>query len=649
MPTEVKSNSMQYNVNDYAKKIGVPEQILLDALAESDVQVTDGQFECDSDTLEFVTELAKENAPEDGNTVHLQPGRTPRDLANAFGVTEKEVQMTLIKKFKTMATLTTVLGDDLVENLGSEFGKTVKWGAPEAPKKSTAKIGVAKKGGGAVLRSPVVTIMGHVDHGKTSLLDYIRKANVVSKEHGGITQHIGAYQVNLPEGTITFLDTPGHAAFTAMRARGAQVTDIAILVVAADDGIMPQTKEAISHAKNAGVPIIVAINKIDKAGANVDKVLMALPQHELVPEAYGGDIITVPVSAHTGEGVPQLLEMILLQAEILELKADPDGDFKGVVVEAQLEKGRGPVATVLVEEGTLKVGDIVTVGDTWGKIKAMSDFAGARVKSATPSQPVEILGLNDVPGAGDPVYAAKDEREARDYADAVADKAKAKLNSGPKKKLSLRDLKKHLEATEVKDLNLIIKADVQGSVEAVRGLIEKIENEEITVKVLHSGVGSITESDILLASTADAICVGFNVKPEIKARQEADRQKIEIRTYTIIYELIEDIEKAVIGMLEPKFEEEYHGTVEVRAVFKLTKAGKVAGSHITDGKVLRNDKVRVKRGGELVYEGNIESLRNVKQDVREMTAGQDCGLRFVNWDEFKEGDIVEAYDMIQID
>jgi translation initiation factor IF-2 len=640
---------MQYNVKDYAKEIGVPEQTLLDALAESDVEVVNGKFACDTDTLEFVAELARENAPEDGNSVHLQPGRTPRDLAAAFGVTEKDIQMTLIKKFKTMATLTTVLGDDLVEKLGSEFNKTVKWGAPAAPKKSTAKIGVAKKGGGAITRPPVVTIMGHVDHGKTSLLDYIRKANVVSKEHGGITQHIGAYQVNLPEGTITFLDTPGHAAFTAMRARGAQVTDIAILVVAADDGIMPQTKEAISHAKNAGVPIIVAINKIDKAGANPEKVLMALPQHELVPEAYGGDIITVPVSAHTGEGVPNLLEMILLQAEVLELKADPDGEFKGVVVEAQLEKGRGPVATVLVEEGTLKVGDIVTVGNTWGKIKAMTDYAGERIKTAGPSQPVEILGLNEVPGAGDPVNYAADERDAREYASAAEDRIKAALNSGPKKKLSLRDLRKHLEATDVKDLNLIIKADVQGSVEAVRGLVEKVQNDEVNVKILHAGVGSITESDILLASTGNAICVGFNVKPEPKAKQEADRQKIEIRTYTIIYELIEDIEAAVKGMLEPKFEEEYHGTVEVRAVFKLTKAGKVAGSHVTDGKILRNDKVRVKRANEIVFEGTIESLRNVKQDVREMFAGQDCGLRFNGWEDFKEGDIVEAYDMVQID
>lgn len=649
MPTEVKSSSMQFNVNEVAKKTGVPPQTVLDVTAELGITVSDGQYEADSDTQELIEDSCREQAPDDGSAVSMPKGRTPRDIATALGVPDKEVILVLIKKFKTMATLTTVLDDELTIKVVAEFNKSVKWADAEPAKQTAPKIAAGPATGGAITRSPVVTILGHVDHGKTSLLDYIRKANVVSKEHGGITQHIGAYQVNLPEGIITFLDTPGHAAFTAMRARGAQVTDIAILVVAADDGIMPQTQEAISHAKNAGVPIIVAINKIDKAGANVEKVLMALPQFELVPEAYGGDIICCPVSAHTGEGVPQLLEMILLQAEVMDLKADPKAEFRGVVVEAQLEKGRGPVATILVEEGTLKIGDIITVGNTYGKIKAMTDYAGERVKSAGPSQPVEILGLNDVPGAGDKVVYAHDEREARDLAGERIDAEKARLNSGPKKKLSLRDLRKHLDADVIKDLNLIIKADVQGSVEAVKGMVEKVENEEVKVKILHAAVGSITESDILLASTANAICVGFNVKPEPKAKTEAAQQKVEIRTYTIIYELIEDIEAAVKGMLEPKFEEEYHGTVEIRAVFKLTKAGKVAGSHITDGKVLRNDKVRVTRAGELIYNGSIESLRNVKQDVREMTAGQDCGLRFVNWEGFKEGDLVTVFDMVQID
>lgn len=638
---------MLINVNEFAKECGVAPALVGSTLAEYGIEIANGSFEADDDTRGMIKELLLASGGS-SNSISLAPGRTPRDVATALGVPDKEVQMTLIKKFKAMVTLTTTLQDDLTEKLVAEFGKTVVW-ATASTNKAKPAIKSAVPAGGAIKRPPVVTILGHVDHGKTSLLDYIRKTTVVSGEHGGITQHIGAYQVDLPEGVITFLDTPGHAAFTAMRARGAQVTDIAVLVVAADDGIMPQTQEAISHVKNAEVPIIVAVNKIDKPSANVEKVLMALPQYDLVPESYGGEVICVPVSAHTGDGVPQLLEMILLQADMMDLKADPRGTFEGVVIEAQLEKGRGPVATVLVEEGTLKVGDIIVVGRTWGKIKAMSDFAGVKVTSAGPAQPVEILGLNDVPGAGDKVESAKDEREAREIANQRELVERAKLQTGPKKKMSLRDLRKHLETSEIKDLNLIIKADVQGSVEAVRGMVEKIQNDEVKVRILHSGVGTITESDILLASTANAICIGFNVKPETKAKSEAERQKVEIRTYTIIYELIEDIEAAVKGMLEPKFEEEYHGTVEVRAVFKLTKAGKVAGSHVTDGKILRNDKVRVKRGTEIVFEGGIDSLRNVKQDTREMFAGQDCGLRFQGWEDFKEGDIVEAYDLVQID
>ncbi|MFO0091042.1 MAG: translation initiation factor IF-2, partial [Armatimonadota bacterium] len=501
---------------------------------------------------------------------------------------------------------------------------------------------------GAPKRPPVVTILGHVDHGKTSLLDYIRRANVAAQVAGGITLHIGAYQVELPEGVITFLDTPGHAAFTAMRARGAQVTDIAILVVAADDGIMPQTIEAISHVKNAGVPIIVAVNKIDKPEANPDRVLQQLMQYELIAEAYGGEVITCNVSAMTGEGVPHLLEMILLQADVMELSADPKGDVKGVVIEAKMERGRGPVATILVEEGTLRVGDIVAVGNTMGKIKAMTDYRGERMKEAGPSMPVEILGLDDVPGAGDKVEQMGDEREARDLVTQRVQDQRARELTKPKKKFSLQDLKSLSAQEDVKDLNIIVKADVQGSVEAVRGLLDKLEHPEVRVRVLHAGVGSITESDILLASASDGLVVGFNAKPETKAKSEAERQKVEIRTYSIIYELIEDIEKALKGMLEPKFEEDYHGTVEIRAVFKLTKAGKVAGSHVTDGRIFRNDKVRVKRGEEIVFEGELHSLRNVKQDVREMFAGQDCGIKFQGWEDFAEGDVVEAYDLVKV-
>lgn len=632
------------DVAELAKKHKVsPNQITV-ALAELGVDVENGKFQADDDVVELVLDSIQDSG-EAGKTLFLEPGRTARDLASALGVADKEVQMLVIKEFKVMATLTTPLADDLSEKVADKFGYSIKWGAvtPKKPASAAKKVSV-----GAVPRPPVVTILGHVDHGKTSLLDYIRKTSVANKEHGGITQHIGAYQVKLPEGVITFLDTPGHAAFTAMRARGAQVTDIAILVVAADDGIMPQTIEAINHAQSADVPIIIAINKIDKADANVDKVMQSLTNHQLVPEAYGGQTIVCPVSAHTGEGVPHLLEMILLQAEVLEKKADPRGDLEGVVIEAKLEKGRGPVATVLVEEGTLKVGDSVVVGNTWGKIKAMTDYTGERLKEAGPSVPAEILGLGEVPQAGDRMERYPSEKEARATAESRSEEARAKALSKPARKISLRDVQQQLTEDTTRDLNLIVKADVQGSVEAVKGLIDKIDNDEINVKIVHAGVGSITESDILLATASNAICVGFNVKPEPKAKTDASIHGIEIRTYTVIYELIEDIEAAVKGMLEPKFAEEYHGTVEIRASFKLTKSGKVAGCHCTDGKILRNDKVRVKRDGELVFEGDLDSLRNVKQDVREIIAGQDCGIKFEGWEDFAVGDIIESYTIIQV-
>jgi len=490
--------------------------------------------------------------------------------------------------------------------------------------------------------------MGHVDHGKTSLLDYIRKANVASKEHGGITQHIGAYQVELPEGKITFLDTPGHAAFTAMRARGAQVTDIAILVVAADDGIMPQTREAIQHIKNANVPMIVAVNKIDKPDANPDRVLQQLTEFEVIPEAYGGQTMCVPVSAHTGEGVKDLLEGILLQAEVMELKADPKGELQGSVIEAKLEKGRGPVATILVQEGTLKIGDSVVAGTAYGRIKAMTDYTGEKLAEAGPSTPVEILGLSEVPQAGDQVEWAPDERSAREVATKRVDADRAKNLVVVSRGMTLSELRKKLDTEELKELNLVIKADVQGSVEAVRGMLEKVKNEEVETKIILSGVGSITESDILLASAANAIVVGFNVKPEGKAKQEAERHKVEIRTYTIIYELIEDIEAAVKGMLEPKFEEQYLGSVDIRIRFQFGRKGVIAGCYVTDGKVIRNALCRVRRGKDIIYDGKVASLKHLKDDVREVTMGMECGVTFEGWEGFAEGDTIEAFEMIQV-
>lgn len=631
--------SEHISISDLAKRLSSNAAAVQAALTELGVEVAGGKVSVDDDVIELLRETL---SSQDGSTLMLERGRTPHEIGQAMGVADNDVLKHLMLKMKLRTTLTNKLPDDQAEALADGFGFQIQWVEAKVEKV------VAPTEKGAPKRPPVVTILGHVDHGKTSLLDYIRRANVAAKEAGGITQHIGAYQVELPEGVITFLDTPGHAAFTAMRARGAQVTDIAILVVAADDGIMPQTIEAISHVKNAGVPIIVAVNKIDKPEANPDRVLQQLMQYELIAEAYGGEVITCNVSAMTGEGVPHLLEMILLQADVMELSADPKGDVKGVVIEAKMERGRGPVATILVEEGTLRVGDIVAVGNTMGKIKAMTDYRGERMKEAGPSMPVEILGLDDVPGAGDKVEQMSDEREARDLVTQRVQDQRARELTKPKKKFSLQDLKSLSAQEDVKDLNIIVKADVQGSVEAVRGLLDKLEHPEVRVRVLHAGVGSITESDILLASASDGLVVGFNAKPETKAKAEAERQKVEIRTYSIIYELIEDIEKALKGMLEPKFEEDYHGTVEIRAVFKLTKAGKVAGSHVTDGRIFRNDKVRVRRGEDIVFEGELHSLRNVKQDVREMFAGQDCGIKFQGWEDFAEGDVVEAYDLVKV-
>jgi translation initiation factor IF-2 len=643
--TEVKKGDMTRSIAELAKEFELRPGTVWSVLYELGVDFEGDGFDADGDTFELIqTELLDRTGSEE---VGLKHGATPRDVAAALGIAQPEVQKALMLKHKVMATLTTALKDDVVEKLVEGFGAKLKWAEAVKPRPSAASAKAAVKTA-ASHRPPVVTIMGHVDHGKTSLLDYIRKANVAAKEHGGITQHIGAYQVQLPEGVITFLDTPGHAAFTAMRARGARVTDIAILVVAADDGIMPQTIEAIQHAKNAGVPIIVAVNKIDKPDAVADRVLQQLPQYEVVPEAYGGDTITVPVSAITGEGVPTLLEMILLQAEVLDLKADPKSKVQGSVIEAKLERGRGPVATILVQEGTLKTGDSIVVGQSYGRIKAMNDYRGEKLAEAGPSTPAEILGLSEVPQAGDQIEVVADERSAREIAESRQDDDRARNIVSKSRGLTLTELRKKLDTEELKELNLVIKADVQGSVEAVKGMLEKVRNEEVETKVILSGVGSITESDILLASAAGAIVVGFNVKPEPGAKREAERRRVEIRTYSIIYELIEDIEAAVKGMLEPKFEEQYLGEVEIRVRFQLSKKGIVAGSYVTDGKVIRNAECRVTRGRDLVYTGKIASLKHLKDDVREVTLGMECGITFENWTDFQEGDKIEAFEMIQV-
>jgi translation initiation factor IF-2 len=650
MVTEVKKTGMTVNIAELAKSFGTAPGTVYGVLNDLDIEHDGLSFEGEDDVVELVREALAE--VRGSKALVLRPNATPRDLSLALGVPQQDVQKTLLTKLKTMATLTTALKPEIVQQLVESFGYTATIAEPSLPKPTaTAKAGAAKTGaakGGAMTRPPVVTIMGHVDHGKTSLLDYIRKANVAAKEFGGITQHIGAYQVTLPEGKITFLDTPGHAAFTAMRARGASVTDIAILVVAADDGIMPTTREAIQHAKSANVPIIVAVNKIDRPDANPDRVLQQLPEFEIIPEAYGGQTITCNVSAITGEGIPHLLEMILLQAEIMDLKADPKGELKGTVIEAKMERGRGPVATVLVQNGTLKVGDSVVVGTTFGRLKAMTDYLGERITEAGPSVPAEILGLSDVPGAGDRVEAAKDERTAREIAVSRQQQIRSETIVQKNRGLTLRDLRERMSQEGLRQLNLIIKADVQGSVEAVKGMLENLRNEEVETKIILSGVGAITESDILLADASQAIVIGFNVRPEGGAKREAERHKVEIRTYNIIYELIEDIEAALKGMLEPKFEEQYLGTLEVRVRFQFSKKGIIAGSLVTDGKITRNAKVRVRRNKVVVHEGQIATLRHLKDDVREVTMGMECGVTFQDWQDFAEGDVVEAYEMVQV-
>ena len=499
-----------------------------------------------------------------------------------------------------------------------------------------------------VPRPPVVCVMGHVDHGKTSLLDAIRQTNVTAKEAGGITQHIGAYMVEINGQKITFLDTPGHEAFTAMRMRGAKSTDIAILVVAADDGVMPQTIEAINHAKAAGVEIIVAINKIDKPSANIEKVKQELIEYELVPEDWGGSTIFVPVSAHTKEGIKELLEMILLTAEVKELKANPNRNARGLVIEAELDKGKGPVATVLVQKGTLHVGDPIAAGACYGRVRAMMDDKGRRVKEAGPSTPVEILGLNDVPNAGEVFVQPENEKEARSFAETFISESKNKLIEDTKMKLSLDDLFSQIKAGNVKELPLIVKADVQGSVEAVKQSLMKLSNEEVVVKVIHGGVGAINESDVSLAAASNAIIIGFNVRPDATAKSIAEREKVDVRLYRVIYQAIEDVEAAMKGMLDPIYEEQVIGHAVVRQTFKASGVGTIAGSYVLDGKFQRGCKARITRDGEQIFDGPLASLKRFKDDVKEVASGYECGLVFEKFNDLQEDDMIEAYAMVEV-
>jgi translation initiation factor IF-2 len=583
-----------------------------------------------------VVEVQKPTYVEIGETINV------KDFANLLKREVSEV----IKSLFMLGVIVTINQDidfDTALLVGSEFDVEVAALPPEDDPTEIPEVedDPAKR----LPRPPVITVMGHVDHGKTSLLDAIRKANVTAREAGGITQHIGAYQVNYQGKKIVFLDTPGHEAFTAMRARGAQVTDVAILVVAADDGVMPQTLEAINHAKAAKVPIIVAINKMDRPGANPDHVKQQLAEHELIPEDWGGDTIMVPVSAHQKTGISELLEMILLVAEMQDLKANPSLPAHGTIIEAQLDKGRGPVATVLVQRGTLQIGDTIIAGTAYGKVRAMVNDRGEKVKKALPSTPVEVLGLNDVPLAGD-ILDSTDEKIARSVAEKrVAKKRIEEIQQNSK--VSLDDLFQRIQEGEIKDLNIVVKADVQGTIEALRSSLQNIKNDEVKVVVVHAGVGAITESDVMLASAANALIIGFNVRPDANARKAAEAEKVDVRTYRVIYDALNDVEAAIKGMLAPKFQETIQGRVEVRQMITISKM-LIAGCYVLEGKITNTSKVRVVRDGIVINEDEIDTLRRFKDDVKEVAAGYECGVTLEKFRDLKEGDVFEVFTMEEV-
>lgn len=571
---------------------------------------------------------------------------TVGDLAKKLSKEPSEI----IKKLfmlGIMATINQDLDKDTIELIANDYGIEVEEEVIVSETEFETFIDEQDDEENLKERPAVVTIMGHVDHGKTTLLDSIRNSKVTAGEAGGITQHIGAYQVEVNDKKITFLDTPGHAAFTTMRARGAQVTDITILVVAADDGVMPQTVEAINHAKAAGVPIIVAVNKMDKPAANPDRVMQELTEYELVPEAWGGDTIFVPISAIQGEGIDNLLEMILLVSEVEEYKANPNRYATGTVIEAQLDKGKGTIATLLVQNGTLRVGDPIVVGTSFGRVRAMVSDIGRRVKVAGPSTPVEITGLNEVPQAGDRFMAFADEKKARQIGESRAQEALV-AQRGEKSKLSLEDLFQQIQEGDVKEINLIVKADVQGSVEAMAASLRKIDVEGVKVKIIHTGVGAITESDIILASASNAIVIGFNVRPDVNAKRTTELENVDIRLHRIIYKVIEEIEAAMQGMLDPEFEEKVIGQAEVRQTFKVTKVGTIAGCYVTDGKITRDSGVRIIRDGVVIFEGQLDTLKRFKDDVKEVAQNYECGITIERYNDLKEGDIIEAYIMEEV-
>ena len=586
---------------------------------------------------------AATHLPSGGDAVTITEGATVGEFADALGVPANDV----IKRLFLLGTPLTVnqpMTRDVIEIIGEDLGREVRVIKPE----EEGGFVFEDKPEDLVPRPPVVTVMGHVDHGKTSLLDAIRETGVAATEAGGITQHIGASVVQKNGRHITFIDTPGHEAFTAMRARGANITDVVVLVVAADDGVMPQTVEAINHAKAAGVPIIIAVNKIDKDGANPDQVRQMLTEYEIVPEEWGGTNIFVNVSAKKRIGIDELLEMILLQADILELRANPDTFASGVVIEAKLDKGRGPVATVLVQRGTLKVGDAIVAGTAYGRVRALVSPKGDTAAKATPAEPVEVLGLSSVPSAGDEFRIFADERDARNLAEERALKQRLREQAATRKHVSLDDLFSRIEEGELKDLNLVVKADVHGSIEALKDALEKMDQSEVRINVIHSGVGGITESDVMLADASDAIIIGFNVRPVPGAKDLAEKTHVDIRMYRVIYQAIEDINAARVGMLSPDYIEEDTARVEVRELFRVPKVGVIAGSYVLDGEISRDDKIRIVRDGTIIFDGTIHSLRRFKEDVKSVKQGYECGVGIENFQDLKEGDIIESYRIKEV-
>lgn len=632
-------------VYQIAEEVGMSNKDILAKIKELGIEVENEKSELEEEDIELLLDLIKEESG-NSNVITVEGSLTVQNLSDALGKSVNEVIMKLMK-MGTMASINQEVSFEIASLVASDYGFELSQGNDKDDEEELEAIDALieieeDNEEDLVKRPPVVTVMGHVDHGKTSLLDAIRQTNVTSSEAGGITQHIGASEVMVNGEKVVFLDTPGHEAFTSMRARGAQVTDMAILVVAADDGIMPQTIEAINHAKAANVPLIIAINKIDKPGANPDRVKQELADQGLLVEDWGGDVISVPVSALKREGIDTLLEMVLLVAEMEELKANPNKRAVGTVIEAELDKGRGPVATILVQGGTLKVGDPIVAGVASGKIRAMINSKGKRVKTAGPSTAVEILGLSEVPQGGDQVVAVPNDKAARIISEKRQQMAREEMLKS-NQRMSLDDFFSQMGDADVKDLNIVIKADVQGSVQAVKQSLEKLSNDEVAVRVIHGGVGAITESDIMLATASNAIIIGFNVRPVPSAEILAKKEGVDVRTYTIIYKAIEDVQAAMTGMLDPEYRDEDTGKAEIREVYKISGVGTVSGCYVTSGKIFRNGKVRIVRDGIIIHEGEIQALKRFKDDVKEVNNGYECGMSFVNYNDIKVGDIVESY------